>query len=93
MGITLGASTDYSTNKSAITKYAGAFQFAQPDFTFAAKLAESIGKAKVYTGSYYHSVSNSMQVGGELSKASDKNDVNIAFGCQYKLDKDTSVRT
>lgn len=61
MGMTLGCSTDYSTAKSAITKYSGAFQFAQPDFTAAAKLCECIGKAKVYTGSYYHNVSGCMQ--------------------------------
>ena len=33
------------------------------------------------------------QVGGELSKASDKTDVSIAFGCMYKLDKDTTVKS
>ena len=43
-------------------RYAGAFQYEQPDFTFTAKLAESIGKNTVYTGSYFHKVSNSMQV-------------------------------
>ena len=31
-------------------------------------------------------------MGGELSKASDKTDVSIAFGCMYKLDKDTTVK-
>jgi voltage-dependent anion channel protein 2 len=93
LGMTLGCSADYSTVKSALTKYAGAFQFQQPDFTFCAKLSESIGKSMVYTGSYYHNVSSGMQVGGELSKASDKTDVSIAFGCMYKLDKDTTVKS
>ena len=32
-------------------------------------------------------------MGGELSKASDKTDVSIAFGCMYKLDKDTTVKS
>jgi voltage-dependent anion channel protein 2 len=92
-GMTLGCSLDYNTDKSAFMKYAGAFQYEQPDFTFTAKLAESIGKNTVYTGSYFHKVSNSMQVGGELAKASDKESVDIAFGCVYKLDKDTSVKS
>ena len=32
------------------------------------------------------------QVGAELSKAASKSDVDLAFGCQYKLDKDTTVK-
>mmetsp|Transcript_11233 Transcript_11233/g.34605 ORF Transcript_11233/g.34605 Transcript_11233/m.34605 type:complete len:121 (-) Transcript_11233:676-1038(-) len=38
------------------------------------------------------SASSALQCGTEFSKASKKSDVNIAFGCQYKLDKDLTVK-
>jgi len=92
--LTFGASADYSVAKSALAKYAAACQFVQPDFTVVAKLDEAIGKADgmVYTASYYHKVSPKMQVGTEVSKASKKSDVALAFGCQYRLDKDLVVK-
>jgi voltage-dependent anion channel protein 2 len=92
MGMTLGCSADYSTAKGALAKYAAACQYVTPDFSVMAKLAETVGKGQTYTGSYYHKVSGDMQVGGEVSKASGKSEVGLAFGCAYKLDKDTSVK-
>ena len=46
-----------------------------------------------FAGSYFHKVSSEMQVGAELSKAMNKSDVALAFGCAYKLDKDTTVKS
>jgi voltage-dependent anion channel protein 2 len=89
--LTLGCSADYSTTKSALSKYGGACQFVQPDFSIIAKLAASAGKSPTYTGMYYHKVSSDMQVGAELTHASGK-EIGLAFGCQYKLDKDTTVK-
>lgn len=40
---------------------------------------------------YYHKVSPDMQVGAELTHIPGK-DIGLAFGCQYKLDKDTTVK-
>lgn len=40
---------------------------------------------------YYHKVSSDMQVGAELNHTTGK-DVGLAFGCMYKLDKDTTVK-
>jgi len=91
-GVTLGCSADYSTAKSALTKYAAACQLVQPDFTVAAKLATACGKSQTYTGTYYHKVSGDMQVGAELEKSSAKSDVGLAFGCTYKLDGATTVK-
>lgn len=93
--LTMGCSADYNIGKGDLTKYGAACQFVQPEFAVTAKLAETIGKAdgQVYTCSYYHKVSNEMQVGGELQKAMKKPDVNLAFGCTYKLDKDTTVKS
>ena len=40
---------------------------------------------------YHHKVSSDMQVGAELTHTTGK-DVGLAFGCMYKLDKDTTVK-
>jgi len=85
------ADADYSTSKGALTKYGAACQFVQPDFSIAAKLAVAAGKSSTYSGTYYHKVSSDMQVGTELTHTSGK-DVGLAFGCMYKLDKDTTVK-
>jgi len=89
--LTFGCSADYNAKKGALTKYATACQFVQPDFSLIAKLAASVGKTPTYTGMYYHKVSSDMQVGAELSHTAGK-DVGLAFGCAYKLDKDTTVK-
>merc|ERR1712160_225037 len=46
----------------------------------------------VFSGAYYHKVSAEMQVGAEIKKAASKSDVDLAFGCLYKLDKTTTVK-
>ena len=94
-GFTLGGSVDYSAQKGALTKYAAAGQFVQPEFTLCAKVSEAVGKpaGMTFAGSYFHKVSSEMQVGAELSKAMNKSDVALAFGCAYKLDKDTTVKS
>merc|ERR1719382_2183693 len=78
-----------------MTKYAAAMQFDASDFAITTKLSEALAKAdsKVYEGSYFHKVSSAMQVqvGTEIKKAQNK-DVGLAFGCMYKLDKDTTVK-
>lgn len=92
--LVFGASADYAVPKSAVTKYLVGAQYTAPDFTVAAKVSEAIGKpdGAVYACSYLHSISKRMQVGTELTKASKKSDVALAFGCAYKLDKDVSVK-
>lgn len=89
--VTLGGSVDYSAAKAAMTNYAAAMQFDQPDFTLMAKLSEAVGDGQEYTGSYFHKVSSAMQVGTELNKKHNK-DIALSFGCAYKMDKDTSVK-
>jgi len=63
----------------------------QPDFVVSAKCADSKGSKTLSCG-YYHKVSPLMQVGVNLSKPLSKPDVDIEFGCAYKLDKDTAVK-
>jgi voltage-dependent anion channel protein 2 len=92
-GVTLGAECGYSTTKSALSKYAAACQYVQPDFTVSAKMAEVMKTpGSVFSGAYYHKVSSTMQVGAEIKKAASKSDVDLAFGCLYKLDKSTTVK-
>merc|ERR1712146_298842 len=70
-------------------------QFVQPDFTVSCKFVDDIlGKkpAKTFSGAYYHKVSGDMQVGAEIAKVSTSPDVDLAFGCLYKLDKDTAIK-
>ena len=91
--MTLGAECGYSTTKSALSKYAAACQYVQPDFTVSAKMAEVMKTpGSVFSGAYYHKVSSEMQVGAEIKKAATKSDVDLAFGCLYKLDKNTTVK-
>ena len=91
--MTLGAECGYSTTKSALSKYTAACQYVQPDFTVSAKLAEVMKTpGTVFSGAYYHKVSSEMQVGAEIKKAATKSDVDLAFGCLYKLDKNTTVK-
>jgi len=87
----VGIDCAYSTPKSALTKYAAACQCLQPDFVVSAKCADSKGSKTLSCG-YYHKVSPLMQVGVNLSKPLSKPDVDIEFGCAYKLDKDTAVK-
>merc|ERR1711957_947180 len=92
-GVTLGAECGYSTTKSALSKYTAACQYVQPDFTVSAKMAEVMKTpGSVFSGAYYHKVSAEMQVGAEIKKAASKSDVDLAFGCLYKLDKTTTVK-
>jgi len=90
--LTCGADCAYSTPKAALSKYAAACQFVQPDFTVSAKCANAKGATTLSCG-YYHKVSSLMQVGVNLSKPLAKRDVDIEFGCAYKLDKDTTVKS
>mmetsp|Transcript_17383 Transcript_17383/g.37394 ORF Transcript_17383/g.37394 Transcript_17383/m.37394 type:complete len:284 (+) Transcript_17383:25-876(+) len=92
--ITVGGSLDYSVPKSAMTKYAAAAEFSAADYSVAAKLSEVLAKAdsKTYECSYFHKVSPAMQVGTEVKMAKGK-DVGLAFGCMYKVDKDTTVKS
>jgi voltage-dependent anion channel protein 2 len=90
--LTLGGSVDYCTRMRSVQKYGVACQFVQPDFTVAASCKDSKG-AKSVAASYYHNVSRDMQLGVALERAlGKKKDVNIEFGCAYKLDKDTSCK-
>jgi voltage-dependent anion channel protein 2 len=93
-GLVFGGSADYSVTKSSLSSYAAAGQYAQSDFTVAAKLSENLAKpeGQVYECTYIHKISPAMQVGTELKKASKKEDVDLAFGCIYKMDKDTTVK-
>jgi len=92
-GVTLGAECGYSTTKSALVKCAAACQYVQPDFTVSANMAEVMKTpGSVFSGAYYHKVSGEMQVGAEIKKAASKSDVDLAFGCLYKLDKTTTVK-
>lgn len=91
--VTMGGSTDYSISKAAMTKYAAALQWDASDYVITTKLSEALAKAnsKMYEGSYFHKVSSAMQVGTEIKKVANK-EVGLAFGCMYKVDKDTSVK-
>jgi voltage-dependent anion channel protein 2 len=92
--LVFGGSADYSVTKSSLSSYAAAGQYAQSDFTVAGKLSENLGKSdgQVYECTYIHKISPAMQVGTELKKASKKDTVDLAFGCIYKMDKDTTVK-
>jgi len=94
-GFAVGCSTDYSVAKGAMGSYAAAGQYSQSDFTVAAKLSEKVGGSdgQVYECTYMHKVSPDLQVGTEVKKMMKKDDVNLAFGCIYKLDKATTVKS
>jgi len=89
--ITAGVDCSYCANKGALTKYAAACQFVQPDFTVSAKCEDKSG-AKTLGCGYYHKVSGDMQLGVALTKAMAKPTVDIEFGTAYKMDKDTTVK-
>jgi len=89
--IAAGVDAAYSASKGALVKYALAGQMVKPDFTVAAKYADSKG-AGTLSCSYFHKVSSLMQVGVNVAKPLAKPDVGIEFGCAYKLDKDTTVK-
>jgi voltage-dependent anion channel protein 2 len=89
--VTAGIDCSYCVNKGAVTKYACAAQFVQPDFTAATKYEAKGGKGTL-SCSYFHKVSGDMQLGVAVAKPLAKPDMSIEFGCAYKLDKDTSVK-
>jgi len=89
--VTCGVDCQYSASKAAITKYAAAAQFVQPDFIAGAKYEDKGGKGTL-SCSYYHNVSKDMQLGVAVAKPVSKGDMGIEFGCAYKLDKDTSIK-
>jgi voltage-dependent anion channel protein 2 len=89
----IGAECGYSTKKSALTKYAAACQYVQPDFTVSMKLAEVLAKPGMnFTGGVFYKASGDLSVGCELAKAASKSAVDLALGCQYKYSKDTTVK-
>ncbi|KAL3929564.1 MAG: hypothetical protein SGPRY_001910 [Prymnesium sp.] len=88
--LTFGINADYMASKGVLKQYGAACQFVQPEFSVIAKLNTPSGKSPTYTGMYYHKVSSDMQVGAELKHST--GDVALAFGCMYKLDKDTTVK-
>lgn len=92
--VTLGADVGLSTRTNSLTNYSAALQFAQPDFTLMAKLADpsATGQNMQYTGSYFHKVSPSMQVSTEITKSDADADVGLQFGCMYNLDSATTVK-
>merc|ERR1711865_575008 len=84
-GVTLGAECGYSTTKSALSKYAAACQYVQPDFTVSAKMAEVMKTpGSVFSGAYYHKVSSEMQVGAEIKKAASKSDSDGKLFASFK---------
>jgi voltage-dependent anion channel protein 2 len=87
----MGLDGAYSVKKGAISKYAAACQYVQPEFTVSAKMEDKGGK-KTVSCSYFHKVSGDMQLGVNIAKPLAKNDVKIEFGTAYKLDKDTTVK-
>lgn len=89
--LTCGVDCAYNVQKAAVVKYAAACQLVQPDFTVSSKVSEVKG-AKTVSCGYFHNVSKLMQVAVNLSKPLAKPDVDIDFGCLYKLDKDTIVK-
>jgi voltage-dependent anion channel protein 2 len=91
-GLTAGAECGFNTAKSVLTKYTAACQYVQPDFTVVAKILAPKAAALDFTGSYYHKVSGEMQVGADITKKASKSDVDLGFGCLYKLDKTTTVK-
>ncbi|AQK88005.1 voltage-dependent anion channel protein 2 [Zea mays] len=87
--IAVGADAAFDTSSGDLTKYNAGLSYTTPDFVAAATLNN---KGDNIAASYYHSVSPTTAVGGELSHSFSTNGNTITFGTQHALDPLTTVK-
>ena len=76
-----------------LKKGAIAFQCVLPEYTVSGKYEMDPAKSDAVSCSLYHKVSPLMQVGVAVKKPLSAAAFGVDFGCQYKLDKDTTVKS
>jgi len=76
-----------------LKKGALAFQCVLPEYTVSGKYEMDPAKSDAVSCSLYHKVSPLMQVGVAVKKPLSAAAFGVDFGCQYKLDKDTTVKS
>lgn len=87
--IAVGADAAYDTSSGDLTKYNAGLSYTTSDFVAAATLNH---KGDNIAASYYHLVSPTTAVGGELSHSFSTNGNTITFGTQHALDPLTTVK-
>ncbi|XP_020397777.1 outer mitochondrial membrane protein porin isoform X2 [Zea mays] len=87
--VAVGADVAFDTSSGNLTKYNAGLSYSTSDFVAAATLNN---KGDKIAASYYHSVSPTTAVGGELSHSFSTNGNTITFGTQHALDRLTTVK-
>nr|ACG47097.1 outer mitochondrial membrane protein porin [Zea mays] len=87
--VSVGADVAFDTSSGNLTKYNAGLSYSTSDFVAAATLNN---KGDKIAASYYHSVSPTTAVGGELSHSFSTNGSTITFGTQHALDRLTTVK-
>ncbi|KAL6851662.1 hypothetical protein ACP4OV_020226 [Aristida adscensionis] len=88
--LAVGADAAFDTSTGDFTKYNTALSFtSEEDFVAAVTLNN---KGNSLAASYYHSVSPSTAVGGELAHSFSSNENTLTFGTQHALDPLTTVK-
>lgn len=83
-GFLVGAEAGYDAQKAALTKYAAAIGYTQPEYTAAITASNNLS---VFAASYYHKVNSQVEAGAKAtwdSKAG--NNVGLEVASKYRLD-------
>ncbi|KAL6620594.1 hypothetical protein ACP70R_035733 [Stipagrostis hirtigluma subsp. patula] len=87
--LAVGADAAFDSSTGDFTKYNAGLSFTNEDFIAAVTLNN---KGNILAASYYHSVSPSTAVGGELAHSFSNNENTLTFGTQHALDPLTTVK-
>ncbi|KAL2059114.1 hypothetical protein ABVK25_000406 [Lepraria finkii] len=83
-GFLVGAEAGYDAQKAALTKYAAAVGYTQPEYTAAITASNNLS---IFAASYYHKVNSQVEAGAKAtwdSKAG--NNVGLEVASKYRLD-------
>ena len=83
-GFLVGAEAGYDAQKAALTKYAAAIGYAQPEYTAAITASNNLS---VFAASYYHKVNSQVEAGAKATWDSKSgNNVGLEVASKYRLD-------
>ncbi|KAK0514498.1 hypothetical protein JMJ35_003115 [Cladonia borealis] len=83
-GFLVGAEAGYDAQKAAITKYAAAIGYTQPEYSAAITATNNLS---VFAASYYHKVNSQVEAGAKATwDSKSSNNVGLEVASKYRLD-------
>ena len=83
-GFLVGAEAGYDAQKAAITRYAAAIGYSQPEYSAAITASNNLS---VFAASYYHKVNSQVEAGAKATwDSKSSNNVGLEVASKYRLD-------